>query len=269
MKSRRTSLLLGTLGALAITGMTGYAQTSSIPIQHFIFIVQENHSFDNCFGTYPGANGIPSGTLLPDFPGDTPKNAPFLQTNPSVHDMSHSWATSILDYDNGAMDGFMWGEWPTAASYYKSYYGITTPQPDPHLVKKIPSRYRRSQALLNRERYYHHEATLTMRTQPLPASGRRMRLSLRLCLAKGRPTWDNDLPGLSTRWGTMTQASFLTIGPTPTTSRCATIFFQPCVDPASQIIFTLWRRSQAVSSPTNKPTVSFSIVSLSYWAMPV
>ena len=66
--------------------------------------MQENHSFDNYFGTYPGANGIPAGTLLPDLPGGTPKNAPFLQTNPSVYDMSHSWATSILDYDNGAMD---------------------------------------------------------------------------------------------------------------------------------------------------------------------
>lgn len=98
--------------------------------------MQENHSFDNYFGTYPGANGIPAGTLLPDLPGGTPKNAPFLQTNPSVYDMSHSWATSILDYDNGAMDGFMWGEWPTAASYYRSYYGITVPQPDPNLVKK-------------------------------------------------------------------------------------------------------------------------------------
>ena len=76
----KTSLLLGTLGALAITGMTGYAQTSSIPIQYFIFIIQENHSFDNYFGTYPGANGIPAGTLLPDYPGGTPnpKNAPFV-----------------------------------------------------------------------------------------------------------------------------------------------------------------------------------------------
>ena len=29
-------------------------------IQHFIFIMQENRSFDHYFGTYPGAEGIPS-----------------------------------------------------------------------------------------------------------------------------------------------------------------------------------------------------------------
>ena len=51
---------------------------AGIPIEHFIFIVQENHSFDNYFGTYPGANGIPAGTMLPDYPGGPLVEAPFL-----------------------------------------------------------------------------------------------------------------------------------------------------------------------------------------------
>ena len=29
------------------------------PIEHFIVLMQENHTFDNYFGTYPGADGIP------------------------------------------------------------------------------------------------------------------------------------------------------------------------------------------------------------------
>ena len=33
------------------------------PIKHFVVLMQENHSFDNYFGTYPGADGIPAGTL--------------------------------------------------------------------------------------------------------------------------------------------------------------------------------------------------------------
>ncbi|MFI5421169.1 MAG: phospholipase C [Nitrososphaerales archaeon] len=33
------------------------AQTAN-PIKHIIFILQENHSFDNYFGTYPGANNL-------------------------------------------------------------------------------------------------------------------------------------------------------------------------------------------------------------------
>ena len=92
--------------------------TGSIPIQHFIFIIQENHSFDNYFGTFPNANGIPPGTALPDYPGGPPVNQPFLTNQPSVHDLSHSWVSCELAYDNGAMDGFFWAEWPYASNYY-------------------------------------------------------------------------------------------------------------------------------------------------------
>ena len=45
-------LLFGAYGSLRPIE----ADTSS-KIQHIVFIVQENHSFDNYFGTYPGANG--------------------------------------------------------------------------------------------------------------------------------------------------------------------------------------------------------------------
>ena len=34
------------------------------PIKHIVVIMQENRSFDNYFGTYPGANGIPKGNIL-------------------------------------------------------------------------------------------------------------------------------------------------------------------------------------------------------------
>src|SRR5262249_26367733 len=35
-------------------------------IKHVIVIMQENRSFDEYFGTYPGAVGIPAGVCLPD-----------------------------------------------------------------------------------------------------------------------------------------------------------------------------------------------------------
>ena len=34
-------------------------------IQHVVVIMQENRTFDHYFGTYPGANGIPSGVCVP------------------------------------------------------------------------------------------------------------------------------------------------------------------------------------------------------------
>src|SRR5215831_17072569 len=34
------------------------------PIKHVIEVMLENHTFDNLFGTFPGADGIPAGTTL-------------------------------------------------------------------------------------------------------------------------------------------------------------------------------------------------------------
>ena len=41
------------------------AQRPATPIEHFVVLMQENHSFDNYFGTFPGADGIPRGTCMP------------------------------------------------------------------------------------------------------------------------------------------------------------------------------------------------------------
>src|SRR5215470_11925644 len=46
-------------------------------INHVIWIIQENRSFDNYFGTYPGADGFPPGTCTPTLPGSTSCVKPF------------------------------------------------------------------------------------------------------------------------------------------------------------------------------------------------
>ncbi len=62
---------------MIVSGMTlpliapNPASASSSKIQHLIFIVQENHSFDNYFGTYPGANGLPMDVAIPFDPNQT------------------------------------------------------------------------------------------------------------------------------------------------------------------------------------------------------
>ena len=33
------------------------AHAATTPIQHIVFIIKENHSFDNYFGSFPGVNG--------------------------------------------------------------------------------------------------------------------------------------------------------------------------------------------------------------------
>ena len=70
--SRRTAFVVSLLLFL-LELPSAFAQAqSSLPIKNFIYIIQENHSFDNYFGTFPGANGIPPGTKLPEYPGGIP-----------------------------------------------------------------------------------------------------------------------------------------------------------------------------------------------------
>jgi len=132
------ALVAGAVGFIALFSPTvcAFAQVST-PITNFIFIIQENHSFDNYFGTFPNANGIPPNTALPEYPGGPPVVTPFLITEPfTAGDLSHSWSSVVLAYDNGAMDGFLWAEWPTAAHYYGA--SIPVPTPNPALVQLVP-----------------------------------------------------------------------------------------------------------------------------------
>src|SRR5262245_53954389 len=66
--------------------------TAPIPINHFIYIIQENISFDHYFGTFPGADGIPADVKLPYRPGEPPTVAPFHLHQTSIpRDLNHSW----------------------------------------------------------------------------------------------------------------------------------------------------------------------------------
>jgi phospholipase C len=80
------------------------------PIEHFIVVMQQNHTFDNYFGTYPGANGIPEGVCIPLTASD-PKNkqcvTPYEITNQPISDLSHSETIFFDQYQNGKMNGFI------------------------------------------------------------------------------------------------------------------------------------------------------------------
>jgi phospholipase C len=62
------ALCSGTVAACSVLGSneSGAAPPSGIhKIQHVVIIMQENRSFDNYFGTYPGADGIPMKNGVP------------------------------------------------------------------------------------------------------------------------------------------------------------------------------------------------------------
>jgi phospholipase C len=70
-------------------------------IKHVVFIIKENRSFDNYFGTFPGAEGATSGRISTGqtIPlGHTPDRTP--------RDISHSFQSAVTAIDGGAMDRF-------------------------------------------------------------------------------------------------------------------------------------------------------------------
>jgi phospholipase C len=79
-------------------------------IDHIIFLIQENHSFDNYFGTYPEADGFPAGIKVPLEPGGTPVVAPFHFTDKLNHDLPHDWDTAHNAIDGGKNDGWIAAE---------------------------------------------------------------------------------------------------------------------------------------------------------------
>jgi phospholipase C len=109
------ALLAAILAAFLVAGR---APTQTIPppaappglekIQHFVFIMQENRSFDHYFGTYPGAEGLPPGVCVPD-PTVGTCAAPSHDAALVNQGGGHNWANAIACIDGGLMDGFIAG----------------------------------------------------------------------------------------------------------------------------------------------------------------
>jgi phospholipase C len=99
-------------GAGAGCGSTPSSSNGSPKIQHVIIIMQENRSFDNYFGTYPGADGIPMQNGVPAVCNTDPMTGscvrPFhdSRTN-TMYGGPHTSHAASIDIDGGKMDGFL------------------------------------------------------------------------------------------------------------------------------------------------------------------
>ena len=72
----------------------------NFPIKHIVFLMKENHTFDNYFGAFPGVNGANAG-LTSD--GRTLSFSP-MSDRPS--NVCHSFNCARQAYADGAMNGF-------------------------------------------------------------------------------------------------------------------------------------------------------------------
>ena len=81
-------------------------------IRHVIIIMQENRAFDEYFGTYPGADGIPMrdgvpAICIPDPVDNKPCSSPYHDPRDVNFGGPHSEYESKADIDGGKMDGFI------------------------------------------------------------------------------------------------------------------------------------------------------------------
>ena len=96
----------------AQAGVPAQALTASAatPVQHVVILMQQNHTFDNYFGTYPGADGFPEGLCVPVDPAEATTGRcvrPYHIGDGPVDDLDHSVSTFFAQYNNGRMDGFV------------------------------------------------------------------------------------------------------------------------------------------------------------------
>ena len=132
------AIVLLTAGIYAYEDRASAPPAAVDPINHVIFVVMENHGYDNFFGTYcqqlsslcPNvADGLPAGLCVPLVPGQPAQGCarPF-SFNASIRDrppdLGHSYVESHLAYDGGAMDGFYWAEGSTLNTF--GHFNATT-----------------------------------------------------------------------------------------------------------------------------------------------
>jgi phospholipase C len=75
-------------------------------IKHIVIIQQENRSFDQYFGTYPGADGIPPGVCEPN-PATGGCIAPYHDPADLNYGGPHGQTNATADIDGGRMDGYV------------------------------------------------------------------------------------------------------------------------------------------------------------------
>ena len=120
------------------TSITGAVDGRS-PIKHVIEIMLENHTFDNLFGHFPAANGIPGGTMLPNPSSNyaDPAVAPMaaavnlgdtvdLNHNRAAEIMNMDYRPSLLGGGNGYFTGFAGSNafTPGTAGWKMNYYTV-------------------------------------------------------------------------------------------------------------------------------------------------
>ena len=124
---RRSIVLTAAVVAIGCTAVAGVPGLRRIPgigesdaagaltgihkIKHIVVLMQENRSFDQYFGTYPGANGIPMSNGVPTACDPDPVRGscqrPYVNHTDDQQGGPHTAQSAVTDIDGGKMDGYI------------------------------------------------------------------------------------------------------------------------------------------------------------------
>jgi phospholipase C len=79
------------------------------PIEHVVFVIKENRTFNNYFATYPGAEGATEGGTI-ECTEDGCRDGPTVQLTRGAdvyeHDLTHCFRCGLVAINDGKMNGF-------------------------------------------------------------------------------------------------------------------------------------------------------------------
>jgi phospholipase C len=107
------ALLLGTAPAAFALSTPAVAAAvphpATTPIKHFVFLMQGGRTFDNYFGTYPGADGLGAGTCQPLSVSDPAGHCvkPFVLDNSERAPLGANATIIASQWNGGKMNGFV------------------------------------------------------------------------------------------------------------------------------------------------------------------
>jgi phospholipase C len=142
MPTVTTQYTLTATGSSTVTAATTVTVQPQVgtnsPISHVIILMMQNHSLDNLFGTFPGADGLDS--TLPsyhqiDAAGNTV--SPTVITTLVTPDLNHDQPTYAASWDNGKMDKFAYTNGDLAMQYYDNTLSGLTSDNKPYGISNL------------------------------------------------------------------------------------------------------------------------------------
>ncbi|MBV8085881.1 MAG: alkaline phosphatase family protein [Chloroflexi bacterium] len=157
------------------------ALTGIHKIQHVVILMQENHSFDNYFGTFPGADGIPMGgdgtpsVCVPD-PATKQCVKPFHDPTVVLDGGPHTNDAAVHDIDGGKMDGFIAQQSIAKQSACQAGSGITCKAGLPdvmgyHDAREIPNYWTYAEQFVLQDHMFSAAPSYTLPTHMFMVSG--------------------------------------------------------------------------------------------------